>query len=416
MDRIAVIRRKKQAIAMLLCTFLLLLCFATCSLAGSPAVSCRALHFKQQNTIDDPKIWFQKGQRALEAGELQEAEIAFRHVLIRDPKAGAAYANLGVIEMRRKDWDEALKDLKKAQSLLPGVPGIRLNIGLVEFQRGNYQDAVPVLESVVGDQPSATQPRYLLGLCQVFTQEYAAAVKTLEPMWGSMSSDVMYLYVLDMAAEKSGNKQLDEKATKQMVSVAADTAEFHLILAKAHLQHHEFDAALQELNKVEAMKPSMPFLHFNFGFAYLGINEYEKSEAEFLKDVAIDPDLPDNYYQLGVLYSLTQRPDDSEKAFQQTLKLDPHRPGAWFGLAKIYNDQKNYPAALNALEEALKTVPNSEKVHFVRAQVLQKMGRKEEAQAEFALSKKLMDQSLSKDREQMEELLVPNPELKQGIN
>jgi hypothetical protein len=35
---------------------------------------------------------------------------------------------------------------------------------------------------------------------------------------------------------------------------------------------------------------------------------------------------------------------------------------------------------------------------------------------EFALSKKLMNQKLNKDREDLEELLVPNPELKQGPN
>jgi hypothetical protein len=64
----------------------------------------------------------------------------------------------------------------------------------------------------------------------------------------------------------------------------------------------------------------------------------------------------------------------------------------------------------------MKASPNSEKVYVVRGQVLQKMGRKDEAKVEFALSKKLMNQKLNKDREDLEELLVPNPELKQGPN
>jgi len=40
----------------------------------------------------------------LQSGDLQAAEDAFRKVLAADPKAGAAYANLGVIAMRRKQW------------------------------------------------------------------------------------------------------------------------------------------------------------------------------------------------------------------------------------------------------------------------------------------------------------------------
>jgi tetratricopeptide (TPR) repeat protein len=392
------------------------LCLLFCSVwltGGVPTICSTATSVPAQKTpAGNPKEWFQKGQQALQTGNLEEAERDFRLVLSIDPKSGAAYANLGVIEMRRKNWDEALKNLRKAQTLSPNIPGIRLNIGLVEFRKENYRDAIPILQSVVRDEPTATQPRYLLGLSQVFTEDYAGAVETLKPMWDSTGNDVMYLYVLDMAADKSGDKRLDEKVTKQMASVGSNTAEFHLILAKAHLQHHENDAALEELKKVEVLNPAMPFLHFNFGYAYLGTGDYVKSEAEFRKDIAIDPDLADNYYQLGVLYSLMQRPAESEEAYIRALKLDPHRPGAWFGLAKLYNEQGNYPAALSALDEALKASPDSGKVHAVRAQVLQRMGRKEEAKAEFALSKKLMDQKLSKDREDLEELLVPNPELK----
>jgi tetratricopeptide (TPR) repeat protein len=371
---------------------------------------------QQKVSPTDPKASFQAGQAALQKGDLEAAEKAFQQVLSIDENSGAAYANLGVIAMRRKNWGEALKNLKKAERLLPKVAGIRLNIGLVEFRRGNYELAIPPLKSVVKDEPKDTQARYLLGLCQVFIEDYAAAVETLEPLWVSMSKDVMYLYALDMAADKSGNKALDEKAMKQMVSVGEDTAEFHLIMAKAHLQHHEHDEALQELKKVEAINPSLPFLHFNLGFAYLGNGDLEKSESEFLKDIAIDPDLPDNYYQLGVVYSQTQRPRDAEMAFRKALERDPHRPGAWFGLAKIYSEEGRNEEALKALDEALKAVPNSEKVHFVRGQVLQRLGRKDEANSEFEISKKLMNEKLNKDREDLEEKLLPSPELKQSPN
>ena len=51
--------------------------------------------------------------------------------------------------------------------------------------------------------------------------------------------DVMYLYVLDMAAGRAGDKELDEKAMSGIVSVGGNTPEFHLILGKAHLQRHE---------------------------------------------------------------------------------------------------------------------------------------------------------------------------------
>jgi len=54
----------------------------------------------------------------------------------RRSRSGAAYANLGVIAMRRKEWDHALSLLQRAEKLEPKMAGIRLDIGLVKYRRG----------------------------------------------------------------------------------------------------------------------------------------------------------------------------------------------------------------------------------------------------------------------------------------
>jgi tetratricopeptide (TPR) repeat protein len=223
---------------------------------------------KQSASIADPQAWFQKGQTALQSGDLDAAEKAFRQVLAADPNAGAAYANLGVVSMRRKDWDAALRNLKKAERLSPKTPGIRLNIALVEFRRQNYREAIPYLESVVRDDPNSTQAHYLLGLCQVFTSDYAAAANTLDSLWPQLSSDVMFLYVLDMAANRAGDKTLDDKAMKQLVAVGGDSPELHLILGKSYLQHQEYDTALFHLEG-SCRQPYSPFPAFQ---SWLGLS------------------------------------------------------------------------------------------------------------------------------------------------
>src|SRR5260370_40096239 len=79
------------------------------------------------NQRTDPQAWFAKGQAALPAGELDAAEAAFRPVLVADPRAGSAYANLGVVAMRRKDWEHAIRLVHRAEKLAPKMAGIRLN-------------------------------------------------------------------------------------------------------------------------------------------------------------------------------------------------------------------------------------------------------------------------------------------------
>src|SRR5260370_11022936 len=85
--------------------------------------------------VADVQKTFAEGEAALQRGELETAEAAFRKVLSADPRAGAAYANLGVIAMRRKDWDHALSLLQKAERLEPQMDGIRLVIGSGQFRQ-----------------------------------------------------------------------------------------------------------------------------------------------------------------------------------------------------------------------------------------------------------------------------------------
>lgn len=153
-------------------------------------------------TPPDPAKLFQRGQDALGHGQLEEAERDFRGVLQVDPQSGAAYGNLGVVYMRRKQWTEALETLRKAQRMLPQMAGIRLNIGLAYYRQNEFLLAIPLFESVVRDQPGALQARYLLGQCYFFASRWADAAVTLELLWPQESTQLNYLYVLSIAASR----------------------------------------------------------------------------------------------------------------------------------------------------------------------------------------------------------------------
>jgi tetratricopeptide (TPR) repeat protein len=356
---------------------------------------------------------FAEGEAALRSGDLQLAEKNFSAVIVLDPRSGSAYANLGVIAMRRKQWDHALALLQKAHKLEPQMSGIELNIGLVQFRRANYAAAVEPLSSVVRDQPDSQQARYLLGLCQVFTEQYTDALATLEPLWSEMSADVMYLYVLDIAAQSAGEHDLDEKALKRMLQIGGNTAEYHLILAKAYLNREETDKALAELTQASAANPHLPFLHFNFGLAYVRAGDNDRAESEFRQDIAVQPDLPDNYEQLGFLYSHLQRNDEAEKCFRDALRYDPKRTAALLGLTKLYLQEQKYKQAVTAADSALKLTPDSQNAHFMRGQALIREGRRQEGLRELAAAQKLLESRLDKYRAAVRENRVPNPELTQ---
>ena len=52
--------------------------------------------------------------------------------------------------------------------------------------------------------------------------------------------------MLSIAAHRAGRKQLDEKATLQLVKVGEGSPEFHLFMGKAHLNLEQYDLALAD--------------------------------------------------------------------------------------------------------------------------------------------------------------------------
>ena len=86
-------------------------------------------------------------------------------------------------------------ELRKAESLAPGEPGIQLNIGLAYYRKNDFASAIEPFSAGCGGEPDSLQARYLLGLCYFFTNKYKEAADTLAPLWEKESTNLNYLYV-----------------------------------------------------------------------------------------------------------------------------------------------------------------------------------------------------------------------------
>lgn len=361
---------------------------------------------------DSAKL-FQAGRDALNQGRLDDAERDFRLVLVANPQVGGAYANLGVVYMRRKQWPNALEMLRKAERLMPEEPGIRLNIGLAYYRQNQFLKAIPAFESVVRQQPDAAQPRHLLGLCYFFAERWADAAATLEPLWPQDSGQLSYLYVLSIAAHRAGLKHLDEKATEQLIKAGDGSPEFHLFMGKAHINLQQYDLAVADLQAAAEANPKLTFVHFNLGLAYLKKQDYERARDEFLKDIAIEPDLAFNYDELGDVYSLMQQDNEAKKSYREALRRDPRLVNSYVGLAKAYQREEKFALALHAIDSAAKLDSRRTDIHYVRGQILLRMGRREEGKKELETSVRIDDKRRAEREKEVENGTVPSPELLQ---
>lgn len=157
--------------------------------------------------------------------------------------------------MRRRQWAIALRNLEQGARLASGVPGVRLNIRLTYYSEAEYKAAARAFESVLRDDPASAQARYLLGMCYLFTGRYDGTMERLEPLWDAQSNSFSCLYVLAVAADETGRREIEERAARRLVEVGENTAELHLLIGKANLQRLKNDEALSELQQAAHLNP-----------------------------------------------------------------------------------------------------------------------------------------------------------------
>jgi len=380
------------------------------ALAGGNVQQGSAPHSTAPPANEDPGKLFSRGETALANGDLDKAEQAFRKVLAIDPKSAAAYANLGVIDMRRKRWSAALINLQRAEKLAPQMTGVRLNIGLAYYRQNEFWHAIPAFESVIKDQPTSVQAHFLLGQCYFFTGRWVEAVDTLEPIWEQESGDLTYLYVLGIAADKAEHKDLGDRALARLAEVGGDSPEVHLLIGKAKLNLEAYDDAIGELKAAVTGNPKLPFAHFYLGMAQSKKGDYEAAKSEFLHDIALEPDVVFDYEELGNTFFMLEKDDEAITAYHQALKLDPKMLDAHLGLAKVFQRQEQYDKALQELALAGKLDPTSSRIHYLRGQVLLKLGRKEEGRKELETSVRMSSARRDQRQKELEGDSIPDPE------
>jgi tetratricopeptide (TPR) repeat protein len=344
----------------------------------------------QDSSVGDPAAIFRQGKQAIQSGQLALAEEDFRRVIVLDPKSGAAHINLGVAYMREKRWDDALAELRKAESLSPNETGIQLNIGLVYYRENDFVSAIGPFSTALRQAPDLEQARYLLGLCFFFTNKYKEAADTISPLWDKESANLNYLYVLSIAASKSSNSMLQKQAFDQMVAIGQTRPEFHLYLGKAWLAESNMDKALKEFHAAASARPNLPLVHYFLGRTYMELHEFSEGQAELEKDIAIEPDFAYNYEDLGMMYVLLNQPDRAEQCFRQAIERNSALVNSYFGLAKLYRDDGRYPEALEMLDHAETLAPTSASVHFTKGQVLRSLGQPAKSNQEFQAAARLL--------------------------
>lgn len=105
---------------------------------------------------------FYVGLSALQVGDDARAEAKLKETTRLAPDEPAAWANLGLLYLRQREFDRAAENLDKAKQLAPDNNQIYVLLGLLESNRGRYSEAVAALRRAVELNPKDLKALYML--------------------------------------------------------------------------------------------------------------------------------------------------------------------------------------------------------------------------------------------------------------
>jgi Tfp pilus assembly protein PilF len=105
---------------------------------------------------------FYVGLAALQVGDDLRAKDELTKATTLAESEPAAWNNLGVLQLRQKDFEAAAKSLEKAKSLAPDNGKIYANLAVLEIQRGNFDKAIENFNKTIELEPNNVQAIYAL--------------------------------------------------------------------------------------------------------------------------------------------------------------------------------------------------------------------------------------------------------------
>jgi tetratricopeptide (TPR) repeat protein len=355
-------------------------------------VLCNSL-LAQTNGGDQVSVHYGRAQDALRSNQLEIAAKEFREILRLEPDSAEAYANLGVIAYKERDYTQAEQSFSAALKLNSALWDAQAFVGLCELHLGRPAEAKVVLEKsfahIRNQTVRAEVGMDLISMDQQ-TNNLDHAVDVIRELARSSPTDPNVLYLAyrtysDLAAQ----------ALATLAKTSPDSVRMHQVLAQAAASQDDIQGAIAEYRKAIAVNAQMPGLHYELGRVLLASSQDEsvrqEARREFEAELALNPTDANSEYELGEVYSLQSDLPLASEHYSRALKLQPNLANAHVALAKVLSSQGKSSEALAHLLEAERLDPDNEMAHYRLAQAYRESGQSNQAERELALFKKVRD-------------------------
>jgi tetratricopeptide (TPR) repeat protein len=271
-------------------------------------------------------------------------------------------------------------------------PGLSPDKAISLAEQGHCRETISVLKRVMTSQVPAEIRKNagIVGLrCSLSLDDRDSAVDFIRLLNKDFARDPDTLFILVHAYS-----DLSTRTAQDLGRTAPQSFAAHKLNAEALEMQGKWEPAQLEYEGMIAKEPDAPGIHFLLGRLLLsrpdaGPEARERAKREFLREVEIDPKNAGAEYILGELARQEEKWEEAVSRFSQAAKLDSNFAEAYLGWGASLVALKRYEEAVAPLQIAVRLQQGNPSAHFNLAVALSRSGKKEEAEKEYAIHRKL---------------------------
>jgi tetratricopeptide (TPR) repeat protein len=375
-------------------------------LAGLIVVSALLLggDSRSQQAADPLNQHYSAAQTFQLGGDLDRAEAEYHQVL------ALVLQRMGdLVDAEKNDPEQAARLLEDAVAADPTYQDARVDLALVYFRAGHLDRAAVQASDVVKADPHNARALQLLGNIEFAQGNFGPAADHLHTALG-LKGDFDTAYSLALAYLSQQKLAETKLLFDEILNDMGSSPELHVLLGRAYRETGYLDEAIREFKKALELNPHYPRVHYYLALAYLGQGEKERfptARPLFEQELAINPKEFYSTFFLGVIHLEDRDFPAAEEFLKKAVQLQPDNPDPLLYLGQEYFETNRPELAIAALKKSIALTADSShnhyqvsKAHTMIGQILIKMGKQDEGEAELKQSQDLREKAFQSDKDQ----------------
>ena len=350
---------------------------------------------------EDVEKLYAEAQAAKSRGDLEGTIEKYHAILKLDPHLASAYNNMGLLYFQQTNYAEAAQAFENGLHYDKNMSSSMVLLGVSYYQMGQLEKARPTLEKAVRLRPDDQTAQLYLGHTLFDSGDQEAGAAVLQTLLRKAPKDLPALYGLGQMYMK-----LAQETLKKVQAIDPDSYFVHLINAQVMEGMGNYEGALPEYKKAIEKEPNFRDGHYYLGNIYWLMGRWNEATTEFKTEVAADPYDCMAYWKLGNILLKTHGDSGQAMSYVQTsLGLCPNLPQALTDFGQLLAQQGDYDKAIVQFKRAIQLSPGEDSVHFQLARAYQKLGREDEAKAEYAIAQQIQQQLSREAQSRVEDVV-----------